>query len=167
MDISKRQWLIIVLFAMAWGLLFGPMGAHGASEWDKSSLTATGACQAGGVLVVTVTNTGQSMTAPVAWRFVVDGAVTSSGAVQLGANDTATLQSLPAPNKVIDFSVDQSAGHPGTGIVRVSMSCSPNAVTLSSFGAQDSGQVARNVVLVVLVVATLLLARWALREGKR
>jgi hypothetical protein len=46
--------------------------------------------------------------------------------------------------------------------------CGPNAVTLSGLSAAglDDGQVARNVVLLVLLVGTALLVRWALQKGK-
>jgi len=139
-----------------------------ASGWDKSSLTASGSCAPDGVLVVTVTNTGQNMTAATGWQFVVAGAIISAGALQLGAGDTATLQSPPAPDKLIEFSINQATEHPGTGIVKVNMGCTATAVALSGLSAAgtDDGQVARNVVLLVLVVCALLLVRWAFQKGK-
>jgi hypothetical protein len=110
-----------------------------AADWDKATLTASGTCEPGGVLVVTVTNAGQNMQAATAWQFVVAGAITAAGTLQLGAGASATLTSPPAPGQRIAFTIAQTAGHPGTGVVKVNLACGPNAVTLAQLSARPVG----------------------------
>jgi len=137
-DYAVKVFAVAVLLVMLF-MLASVLVTHAESVvWDKSTLSAVGACRPGGVLKVTITNGGQAMQGPVAYSFTVNGSVVASGAQDaLGPGDTAILNSPPYPNTKIEFGIEQRPGHPGTGSVQVNMTCGPNAVSLLNFLAQS------------------------------
>ena len=117
--------------------LFVVASPAAAEDWDKSSVTLTGTCLASGQAEFTVTNSGQAMTGPTAWREYESDLLTNSGTLQLGAGESQVFTFGPAGS--IEFQVDQRPGHPGSSQPKLTLSCTPTAVSISSFSARSGG----------------------------
>lgn len=212
MDISKRQWLIIILIAISMALAVGPMMSVHASGtgycpvvdpcWQVGVQTArddtveitfivTPLCKdvsyvafgfPDGVIIINSANgadgatysgplTGIEFTVSVPASGQVPGNAIkytpTADAWQPGMSErfTVVVKGLAPDAEIMVYL------HAGNGPAPIALPsaplCGPNAHALSGFGAQDDGQVQRNMALFALVVATLFLVAWAAREGKR
>jgi hypothetical protein len=108
-----------------------------ADDWDKSSVMLTGRCLLTGQAEFTVTNNGQDMTGPTAWREYELSSLTNSGTLQLAADASQTFTFGPAGS--IEFQIDQRPGHPGSSQPKLTLYCTPTAVSISSFSARSGG----------------------------
>ncbi len=99
--------------------------------WDKSSMSVTGECAANGQAVFTVTNGGTgNMTGTTAWRMYVGGVLTQQGTiVSLNAGQSTQLSFGPYSGQKVAIEVDQRPGHPGVGVAKADVTCTPPTPT--------------------------------------
>jgi len=81
------------------------------TQWDRSSLNVRGTCN-GDSVCFTITNSGSAMTCYSPIRVYVDGILTFTDSVQLGAGQSIT-QCYYANGHTIRLEVDQHPLHPG------------------------------------------------------
>ena len=107
--------------------------------WDRSTLSLTGQCLVDGRAEYTVTNGGQNMAGPTAWREYEADNLTQSGEFTLGAG-AAQVWTFASNGVPVRFEADQRPGHPGSSAPNLTLTCpKPTAVGLRSFTASSAG----------------------------
>lgn len=109
----------------------GVVKAAPAETWDKSSVVLNGGCLPDGNAGFLVTNVGQAMTGATSWYLYVDGVLTESGTIQLGAGESHLFQ-FYYPGHSVDFAIDQRPGHPGNSHPHLALNCSAPATATAS-----------------------------------
>ncbi|MCI0714024.1 MAG: hypothetical protein L0154_27965, partial [Chloroflexi bacterium] len=106
---------------------------HNPERLDCSSLDVSGVCDALGIAVFTITNTGEpgegDMVAPTQYRLLKDGQIIQTGDILLPGGQS--MQVTYAAGGEITLEADQQVGHPGNSHPRATLTCQGSAVTLT------------------------------------